>query len=58
MKYPSSPRAATAVWKHGVYLQKAKRDREARQAFQTLVDKYPRSDEAALAREQLKPSGD
>src|SRR4030095_3225572 len=37
-------------YKHGLFLQKAKRDREARQAFQTVIDKYPRSDEAALAR--------
>jgi tol-pal system protein YbgF len=58
LKYPASPRAATALWKHGVFLQKAKRDREARQVFQTLVDKYPRSDEADLARDQLRARDD
>jgi TolA-binding protein len=57
-KYPSAPRAATALYKHGLFLQKAKRNSEARQAFQTVIDKYPRSDEAALAREQLRPGSE
>ena len=40
-KYPSAPRAATALYKHGLFLQKAKRDREARQAFQTRHRQVP-----------------
>jgi TolA-binding protein len=57
-KYPSAPRAATALYKHGLFLQKAKRDRDARQAFQAVIDTDARSDEASLAKEQLRPSGD
>jgi tol-pal system protein YbgF len=56
--YPRHTRAATALYKHGLFLQKAKRDREARQAFQSVIDKFPRSDEAELAREQLRKGGD
>jgi tol-pal system protein YbgF len=56
--YPRHTRAATALYKHGLFLQKAKRDREARQAFQSVIDKFPRSDEAELAREQIRKGGD
>ena len=29
----------------------------AKEVFQTVIDKYPRSDEAQLARDQLRPGG-
>jgi TolA-binding protein len=52
--YPQSSRAPTALYKNALSMRKAGRTREARQALETLVQNYPRSDEAELAREQLR----
>ncbi|HET6681638.1 MAG TPA: tol-pal system protein YbgF [Gemmatimonadaceae bacterium] len=53
-RWPRSPRAATALYKHALYLQRGERTAEARQAFQKVLDTYPSSDEAVLAREALR----
>ena len=52
--YPRSPRAATALYKHGLMLQRAGRNQEAKEAFERVVREYARTDEAALAREALR----
>jgi tol-pal system protein YbgF len=52
--YPRSPRAATALYKHALILQAGGNRAGARQALQSLVSKYPRSDEAVLARDRLR----
>lgn len=56
-KYPSSPRAATSLYKLGLLAERAKDTAGAREAYQTLLKQYPRSDEAALARDRLKSLG-
>jgi TolA-binding protein len=56
-RYPSSPKAATALYKHALSLRSAGRTTAARAAFDRIVKDYPRSDEAALAREQLRSLG-
>ncbi|HET7188036.1 MAG TPA: tetratricopeptide repeat protein, partial [Gemmatimonadaceae bacterium] len=56
-RYPSSPKAATALYKRALSLRAAGRTTAARAAFDRIVKDYPRSDEAALAREQLKTLG-
>ena len=48
-RYPSSPRAATALYKRARLKQTAGRTSDARALYQELVRKYPRSDEAVLA---------
>ncbi|HET7586036.1 MAG TPA: tol-pal system protein YbgF [Gemmatimonadaceae bacterium] len=52
--YPSSPRAPTALYKQALSLQQAGNVPAARAALNKLVEQYPRSDEAALARERLR----
>ena len=52
--YPRSPRAATALYKHGLALQRAGRTQEAKEALERVVREYARTDEAALAREALR----
>lgn len=56
-RYPTSPKAATALYKRGVALRAAGRATQARAAFDRVIRDYPRSDEAALAREQLRTLG-
>ena len=53
-KYAGSPRAATAIYKRAAAAQKAGDGDKARDLFNTLIKKYPRSDEAALARDRVK----
>ena len=53
-KYAGSPRAATAIYKRAVAAQNAGRTDDARDLFNQVVKKYPRSDEAALARDRLR----
>ena len=48
-RYPSSPRAAQALYKRARIKQSAGRTSEARTLYQELVRKYPKSDEAVLA---------
>jgi TolA-binding protein len=53
-KYPQSARAPTALYKRALSLEKAGNKTAARAAFTQLTTAYPRSDEAALAKEQLR----
>lgn len=54
MKYPTTSRAATALYKHALALDGAGRAADARAALDEVVKRYPRSDEAELARERLR----
>jgi tol-pal system protein YbgF len=56
-KYPQSPRAASAVYNLGLLAERRKDTARAREAFQRVVQAYPQSDEAALARDRLKALG-
>jgi tol-pal system protein YbgF len=56
-KYPQSPRAASAVYNLGLLAERRKDLPRAREAFQRVVQSYPQSDEAALARDRLKALG-
>lgn len=53
-RYAGSPRAATAMYKRGVAAQNASKTDQARDLFNELIRKYPRSDEASLARDRIK----
>ncbi len=53
-RYPASPKAATALYKRALAFRTAGRTAQARTAFERIVREYSRSDEAALAREQLR----
>jgi tol-pal system protein YbgF len=55
--YPQSPRAASALYNLGLLHERAKRNAEARDAYQRVVQTYPKSDEADLARDRLKALG-
>lgn len=52
-RFPRSTEAATAMYKHGVYLEDQGRAAEAEQVFRSVVEQYPRSDAATLARSRL-----
>jgi TolA-binding protein len=56
-RYPRSPKAATALYKRALILKSAGQNAAARAALERIVREYPRSDEAALAREQLRTLG-
>ncbi len=56
-KYPQSPRAASAVYNLGLLAERRKDTTRAKEAFQRVVQSYPQSDEAALARDRLKTLG-
>ena len=49
----ASSRAATALYKRGVAAETAGRTADARSYYEGVVRQYPRSDEAALARDRL-----
>jgi TolA-binding protein len=53
-KYPDSPRAPTALYKRALYMEQQGNMTAARATLNDLVRKYPRSDEAALARDHLR----
>lgn len=53
-KYPKSPEAATALYKHGVYLWDANKKTEARNILNRVQRDYPDSDEARSARDFLR----
>jgi tol-pal system protein YbgF len=55
--YPQSARAASALYNLGLLNERASRTAAARDAYQRVVQTYPRSDEAALARDRLKALG-
>lgn len=52
-KYPKSAQAPTALYKRALLLRNAGKSTESRTLLQRLVRDYPRSDEAALARDLL-----
>ena len=54
---PASPRAATALYKLGLLAERQKNLEEARTSYQRVVKEYPKSDEAALAKDRLKALG-
>ena len=56
-KYPTSPRAAAALYNLGLLAERRKDMAGARDAYQRVTQKYPQSDEAALARDRLKALG-
>ena len=55
--YAQPPRAASAVYNLGLLAERRKETARAREAFQRVVESYPQSDEAALARDRLKALG-
>ena len=55
--FPTSARAATALYKLGLLSENRKDSAAARTYYQRVVQAYPRSDEAALARDRLKTLG-
>jgi len=56
-KYPTSSREPTALYKLGLLAERKKDVEGARTYYQRVVKEYPKSDEAALARERLKNVG-
>ncbi len=56
-RYPASPVAATALYKRALSMRSAGRSALARAAFERIMRDFPSSDEAALAREQLRSLG-
>jgi tol-pal system protein YbgF len=56
-KHPTSPRAASALYNLGLLAERRKDNAGARDAYQRVTQKYPQSDEAALARDRLKALG-
>ncbi|MES2179516.1 MAG: tetratricopeptide repeat protein [Gemmatimonadota bacterium] len=53
-RYPESPKAATALYKRALSMKAAGQSGQARTLFDRIIREYPRSDEATLAREQLR----
>ena len=51
--YPSSPRVPSALYKRALILQGLGRPTEARRLFEDVRRRFPRSPEAALARDRL-----
>ena len=55
--YPTSPRAATSLYKLGLLAERRKDVEGAKAFYQRVVNEYPKSDEAALARDRLRTIG-
>ncbi len=55
--YATSPRAASATYNLGLLAERRKDMANARQLYQRVAEKYPQSNEAALARDRLKALG-
>jgi tol-pal system protein YbgF len=55
--YASSVRAPSALYNLGLLAERRKDTAKAKDAYQRVVQKYPQSDEAALARDRLKALG-
>jgi tol-pal system protein YbgF len=53
-QYPTSPKAATALYKRALSMKAAGQTAAAKVALERIVRDFPRSDEAALAKEQLR----
>jgi tol-pal system protein YbgF len=56
-KYSKSPRAGSALYNLGLLAERRKDNAKARESYQRVVQQYPQSDEAALARDRLKTLG-
>lgn len=54
VKYPTSPSAATSVYKRAGLALGAKDNARYRALLQEILDKYPKSDEAIVAQDLLK----
>ena len=54
---PQSARAPAALYNLGLLNERASKNAAARDAYQRVVQSYPKSDEAALARDRLKALG-
>jgi TolA-binding protein len=55
-RYPTSSRAPGALYKLGLLAERGGDRTAARAFYQRVLTSYPRSEEAALAREKLKTS--
>jgi tol-pal system protein YbgF len=55
--YASSPRAGSALYNLGLLAERRKDTATAKDAYTRVTQKYPQSDEAALARDRLKALG-
>jgi tol-pal system protein YbgF len=53
-KYPKSPEAATALYKHGLFLWDADKKADARIFLNRVQREYPDSDESRMARDFLR----
>jgi tol-pal system protein YbgF len=56
-RYSTSARAPSALYNLGLLAERRKDNAKAKDAYQRVVQKYPQSDEAALARDRLKALG-
>jgi tol-pal system protein YbgF len=56
-QYATSARAPSALYNLGLLAERRKDSAKAKEAYQRVVQKYPQSDEAALARDRLKALG-
>jgi tol-pal system protein YbgF len=56
-QYATSARAPSALYNLGLLAERRKDNAKAKDAYQRVVQKYPQSDEAALARDRLKALG-
>ena len=56
-RYGTSSRAPSALYNLGLLAERRKDNAKAKDAYQRVVQKYPQSDEAALARDRLKALG-
>jgi tol-pal system protein YbgF len=56
-QYPTATRAPSALYNLGLLAERRKDNAKAKDAYQRVVQKYPQSDEAALARDRLKALG-
>lgn len=54
-RYPKGDKVAAALLKSGYAHARMNRAEEAKKAFRQVVQRYPKSDEARLAKERLKP---
>jgi tol-pal system protein YbgF len=55
--YPASARASSSLYNLGLLAERQKDGAKAKDAYQRVIQKYPQSDEAALARDRLKALG-
>jgi tol-pal system protein YbgF len=52
-RWPNAPRTATALYRLGLSLERQGNKADARSAFDEVVRRFPRSDEAELVRDRL-----